>query len=160
MGKSLYTELSANYTPELPLADRENLSVKEGQARYKLSFGKKRPSVAYRVDGNIIKSGNRCDYLILAKQEDPKGDDEKWKAIFVELKGTDVPHALKQLDASLSESKLNHTTVNERHARIVAKSFPANKANPAYEKAKRAFKTRHKDCTLKQITSGNPDLIP
>lgn len=159
MGESLHSKLSTEYAPELPLADRENLSVKEGQTRYKLSFGKKRACVAYQVDGKIIKHGNKCDYLILARQDDWDKNNEKWKSVFVELKGTDVPHALKQLDASLSEAKLNHPTVNERHARIVAKSFPANKSNPAYEKAKRAFKTKHKDCTLKQVTSGNPDLI-
>ncbi len=106
---------------------------------------------------HIITEGNKCDYLVLAKQ-DENPQNNNWKAIFIELKGTDVEHALEQLDASMSNGELKHGSINERHARIVAKSFPSSKSNPKFEAAKRTFKEKHK-CSLKQVSSGCPDLV-
>lgn len=157
MPQSLHSILQSRYKPKLPLSLRENLSLKEQRTEYKLQFGKRRTSVAYQVDGNIITEGNRCDYLVLAKQTENPGENS-WKAIFVELKATDVEHALKQLDASMSNAILSHESISERHARIIAKSFPSNKSIPSFEMAKRRFKSKH-NCSLKQITSGCPDLI-
>ncbi|MDE6669642.1 MAG: hypothetical protein K2K26_08165 [Muribaculaceae bacterium] len=160
MTESLHTILSRSYSPKLSLTERENLSIKETKTTYKLSFGKRRQSVVYQIDGNIITEGNKCDYLILARQDSSEADNEKWKSIFVELKGKDVLHALMQLDATLDNKLFKHPSVNEVHARIVAKSFPANTANTEFEKARRRFKTKHKNCTFKQITSNQPDYIP
>ena len=158
MDTTLYSELiSRQPDPILPLTLRTNLSVKERQTIYRLNFGKKCLNAGFQVDGKLITTGNRCDYLILANQPiDPM--EERWQAVFVELKGTDVPHALIQLDATLSNPLFRNAKVKEKHARIVAKSFPANKANPRFEKAKREFKSKH-NCSLKQITSGKPDLL-
>lgn len=157
MAESLYSVLSRNHTPALPLAERKNLSLKEQQTLYRLEFDRRRSSVVFHIDGDIVKDGNKCDFLVLAKQKETSSEED-WKAIFVELKGTDVVHALTQLDASMSDSRLKHPSVKERHARIVAKSFPSSKSNPKFEKAKRDFKIKHK-CSLKQVSSGTPDLI-
>ncbi len=156
MAESLHSVLSAAYEPKLPLTERENLSLREEKTTYLLNLGRRRPCVAYQIDGNIIKSGNRCDCLILAKQE---SREEAWQSVFVELKGTDVIHALKQIDATLDNPLFRHPTVKEVHARIVAKSFPANKANTAFEKERRNFKKKHKNCSFKQVKSNQPDLI-
>lgn len=158
MKESLHTVLEKDYAPTLPLANREKLSLKEQQTIYRLDFGKRRLCVVYQIDGKIIHAGNKCDFLVLAKQEDDSNNND-WKAIFIELKGTDVEHALKQLDAAMSNKIFRHDSLVEKHARIVAKSFPSSKSNPKFELAKRMFKSRH-DCSLKQISSGNPDLIP
>lgn len=157
MADSLHSELVMTHTPKLPLAQRENLSLKEEQTVYRLFFDRRRACSSFRVDGDIITAGNKCDYIVLAKKSEDV-NDSTWDAIFVELKGTDVEHALKQLDGAMSNSKLQHPTVTERHARIVAKSFPSNKANPKYEQAKRAFKKKYA-CSLKQVSSGSPDKI-
>ncbi|MDE7190033.1 MAG: hypothetical protein K2N96_07820, partial [Muribaculaceae bacterium] len=69
MAESLHTVLSGRYSPAQSLASRENLSIKETKTTYKLSFGIRRQSVVYQIDGNIITEGNKCDYLILAKQD-------------------------------------------------------------------------------------------
>lgn len=159
MADSLHTVLSRTYAHKMPLTDRENLSLKETNTTYKLKFGKRRLSVVYQVDGNIIKVGNKCDYLILAQQDVSDINNEKWKSIFVELKGTDVIHALEQLDATLDNQLFVHSSINEIHARIVAKSFPANNANTAFEKAKRIFKKKHRNCSFKQVSSNQPDTI-
>lgn len=157
MADSLYSILLKEHVPVLTLAERQNLSLKEKQTIYRLEFDRRRLCVSFQVDGDIVKNGNKCDFLVLA-QEDDKDRDKKWKAVFIELKGTDVEHALTQLDASMSNPLLNHDSTSVRHARIVAKSFPSSKSNPKFEKAKRDFKVRHK-CSLKQVSSGNPDLI-
>lgn len=157
MADSLYSILLKEHVPVLPLAERQNLSLKEKQTIYRLEFDRRRSCVAFQVDGDIVKRGNKCDFLVLAREESKSGE-EKWKAVFIELKGTDVKHALIQLDASMSNPLFNHASTSERHARIVAKSFPSSKSNPKFEKAKRDFKTKHK-CSLKQVPSGNPDLI-
>lgn len=157
MAESLHTVLSNKYVPKYPLAERSELSLKESQTTYKLSFGrsKRRESVVYQIDGYIITAGKKCDYLILAQQDVA----DTWKSIFVELKGTDVNHALEQLDASLSNPIFRHDSINEVHARIVAKSFPANTANSEFEKARRKFKTKYKSCSFKQVSSNQPDII-
>lgn len=85
MAESLHTVLSRSYAPKLQLADRENLSIKETKTTYKLNFGKRRQSVAYQVDGNIITKGNKCDYLILARQDDSDNDKEMWKSVEITL---------------------------------------------------------------------------
>ncbi len=160
MAESLHTILSRTFSPKRPLAEREGLSLKETNTTYILRFDKPRQSVAYKVDGDIIKEGNKCDFIILAKQDcTEKDEDEKWKSIFVELKGKDVLHALEQLDATLDNKIFKHSSVNEVHARIVAKSFPANNANTEFEKARRRFKKKHKNCTFKQVSSNQPDTI-
>lgn len=160
MAESLHTVLSKSHEPKLPLAERSELSIKETQTTYRLRFGKRRLCVAYQIDGKIISDGNKCDYLILAKQDSIAKSDEKWKSIFVELKGKDVIQALRQLDATLSHNLFNHDSINEVHARIVAKAFPANGSNTAFELEKRKFKRKHKDCTLKQVSSNQPDIMP
>ncbi len=159
MSESLHTVLARTHTPKLPLVERENLSIKETNTTYRLCFGKRRQSAVYQVDGDIIKVGNKCDFLILASQDSVDGNVEMWKSIFVELKGKDVIHALAQLDATLDNKLFKHPSVNEVHARIVAKSFPANNANTEFEKAKRRFKTKHRNCTFKQVSSNQPDII-
>lgn len=46
----------------------------------------------YRIDGNIIREGLRCDFMIW---------NEKRRDIYlIELKGSDLDHALEQLDAT------------------------------------------------------------
>ncbi len=158
MGASLFTELLKDHNPILPLAQRKNLSLKEKQTVYRLEFNQRVECGCFQIDGDIIKTGNKCDFLVLAQENESNNKEERWKEVFVELKGTDVEHALVQLDASMSHSKMKHSSISERHARIVAKSFPSSKSNPKFEKAKRDFKIKHK-CSLKQVSSGCPDMI-
>lgn len=158
MATCLHEVLLASYAPKLPLAERANLSLKEKRTTYKCVFDQRRESIVFQIDGHIIREGRKCDCLILAKQD--SSTNPEWKAVFVELKGTDVAHGITQLDATIDNRLFRHPSVTRIHARVVAKSFPANKAFPEYEKAKRAFKSKHKDCTFKQVLSGQPDLIP
>ena len=52
------------------------------------------------VDGCAITKGPRCDYMVVAR-----GDTEI-EEIYVELKGSDIDHAIRQLEATIG--KLSH----------------------------------------------------
>lgn len=47
----------------------------------------------YQIDGGLITDGVRCDYLLL--------NCEKKHSIFIEIKGSDLLHAVDQLDRSI-----------------------------------------------------------
>ena len=46
----------------------------------------------YKIDGDVIKTGSRCDYLLL--------NEETGMAYLIELKGSDLVKAAGQLEAS------------------------------------------------------------
>lgn len=142
------------YAPHHTLTGRKDMSVKENRTEYRLQLDKRRPTASYQVDGKIITSGNKCDYLMLVCHDEPQN---QWTEVFVELKGCDVEHAITQLEATIGADILKHKCVNRRLARIVALSFPSHKSNPALEKAKRRF--RAYSCDLKTIKTKQPDNI-
>lgn len=45
----------------------------------------------YKIDGNVIKKGSRCDYLLL--------NENTLTAYLIELKGSDLLKAAEQLEA-------------------------------------------------------------
>lgn len=63
-----------------------------------------------RIDGCLITEGLKCDYLLL------KLNDEK--AYFIELKGSDLLHAIDQLDRSIEVLKAKILSF-QLNARIV-----------------------------------------
>lgn len=67
----------------------------------------------FHIDGYVIKgtTGKKCDYLIL--------NDSNKKAFYIELKGTDVKEATKQLDNAIKE--INDSIGYEVYPRIVFK---------------------------------------
>ena len=46
----------------------------------------------YQIDGAVIRTGLRCDYLLI--------NEDKSDAYLIELKGTDIVHAVDQLEAT------------------------------------------------------------
>jgi hypothetical protein len=65
-----------------------------------------------RVDGCLLENNIRCDYLLLNHN-----DNKSW-AVFIELKGSDLLHAVRQIDSSINQlsSQLHQYTL---HGRIV-----------------------------------------
>lgn len=51
----------------------------------------------YRLDGDVIKQETACDFLVL--------NDDKKVAYFIELKGSDVNKAAKQINSSIEKLK-------------------------------------------------------
>lgn len=153
---SLHEVLIANgFTPHHTLADRERLSLKEKRTQYIMQLSEKFPTASFQIDGKIITEGNKCDFIILVKHNPIA---HLWKEVFIELKGTDIKHAIEQLETTLKIEILQHPTINERKARIVALSFPSYKSNPTIELAKRRFLSSYR-CELKSVKSGQPDQV-
>jgi len=64
------------------------------------------------VDGCVVTEGERCDYLLLVDDADV--------SVFVELKGSDVKHALEQLEETHKQlrdhCKTNNFGLSARYA--------------------------------------------
>lgn len=156
MGSSTYYNLTtAGFEPEQALQVRKTVVTLEKGIKYTLDVKNNYPSVVFQVDGYIIKSGRKCDKLVLVntKSESP----EEWTQILVELKGHDAVHGIEQLLETAKNKKISDKSNNVRKARLVATSIPSNKANPMVEKLKREFKKIKVD--YKSLKPGQRDSL-
>ena len=147
--------LSRGFNPHHKLDSRQELSLKEERTKYIMQLVKKLPTISFKIDGHIITEGNKCDFMILIERDNKECI---WEQVFVELKGTDVEHAINQLETTLGADILKTSLISNRRARVVALSFPSSKSDPTIEKAKRRFLSKY-NCELKTLKSGNPDRI-
>lgn len=151
---TLIDRISANgFVPEQPLILRETISVKEKGKKYTLTLNPKKECVAYHVDGVILKNGNRCDKLIVARY-----GDGKEAAVFVELKGRNISHAIDQLEATLKQEIFKHRNIAKRKACIVGQGIPRNTGNSVVEKAKIRFNKMY-NCQLRAFSSTSNDTL-
>lgn len=97
---------------------RNQFVCSEKRSRYALSLDPKMEGWRYQVDGYIITDGDKCDALILVKD----GDD--FAEVFVELKGSDVSHAITQLEETLKNDLFKGSDSLVRWARIAIYSYP------------------------------------
>jgi hypothetical protein len=77
----------------------------------------KKKCLKINVDGGVYPKGGRnlrCDKLLVEK--------EKLRFYFVELKGGDIEHAVKQLASSISDPKLNPDCSQDKIAFAVGKN--------------------------------------
>ncbi|NEO98798.1 MAG: hypothetical protein F6K58_08995 [Symploca sp. SIO2E9] len=70
----------------------KSIVLKENQSKITLKNPKGLDILVITVDGCAIKEGLRCDYVVI-----PNLDSE----IYIELKGRDISHAIKQLENSI-----------------------------------------------------------
>lgn len=75
--------------PNIVVSDTHN---QNSRSRFRLHNPTKLSIKIVRVDDCVIREGIRCDYLILT----PNGEE-----MYVELKGSDVRHAVKQIARSI-----------------------------------------------------------
>lgn len=154
MAENTYSFLKeSGFEPASELLVRKIIATTEHGRRYHLNIFENKKSSLFQVDGYIVTVGKKCDKLVLVEKE-----VEDWAEIFVELKGVDVAGAIEQLKASLENPIFKHTTNKELRARIVAQSFPSNKANPIMEKAKIEFRQKY-HCDLRGMKNGQEDSI-
>jgi len=97
---------------------RNQFVCSEKRSKYALSLDPKMEGWRYQVDGYIITDGEKCDALILIKD----GDD--FAEVFVELKGSDVSHAIAQLEETLKNDLFKDSGSLVRWARISIYSYP------------------------------------
>ena len=92
-----------------------------------------------QVDGCVLKDGLKCDHLLCSSDE--------LEERFVELKGSDVSHAIAQLRTTIQ--KLGEHDDN-RHAYIVCTKV-APKISTEIQKAKKEFKDKfNSDLVIKE----------
>lgn len=71
------------------------ISKDKGNPQYHKGLNSKNAYVThYKIDGNVIKSGSRCDYLLI--------NEDTLTAYLIELKGSDLVKAAQQLEATES----------------------------------------------------------
>ena len=88
------------------------ISRDKGNPQYHRGINNARAYVThYKIDGTVIKSGNRCDFLLM--------NEEKKVAYLIELKGSDLVKASQQLEAAerVLQQELSDYTIQ---CRIVA----------------------------------------
>ncbi len=88
------------------------------------------------VDSCYMTTGRRCDYLfeILAACVNDSAPDE---VFYIELKGSDIRHAVSQLEATLRHCRALHTAA-AKECYIVASRYP--KSGPSVQTIKKKFK--------------------
>lgn len=91
-----------------------------------------RPYKCIKVDGCAIKEGERCDNVLCSANE----QEER----YVELKGSDVPHAIEQLRTSIR--RLGEHDCNRYSYVVCTKVAP--QITTTIQKAKAEFRKRFK----------------
>lgn len=105
---------------------RKTIVVKDSgnKQEYRVTNHKGKEICKIKVDGCLIKDGEKCDYLILACEDK--------SAFFVELKGHDLQKALGQIDSSLTKVITEIKEFNI-YARIVLNRNPTPDINSSVE---------------------------
>ena len=89
----------------------------------------------YQVDGVIIKSGNKCDFLLI--------NEDKKTAYLIELKGSDLSWAAMQLQATEQTLSAQLAPYQPLQYRIVANKCRTNEIETAeFKKYRKLWKNR------------------
>lgn len=114
------------------VSDKSKIKCGENNSIFYLINSNKELIEKITVDGCVYPRGGhelRCDYALNYHQEQ---DAKQSLTIFVELKGKDFKHALKQILATANDAKF---TINSKKYAVVVKSrFPS--FDPGVEKLK------------------------
>ncbi|MDR1270391.1 MAG: hypothetical protein LBK82_12790 [Planctomycetaceae bacterium] len=104
-------------------------------SKYIYKYKQNEQFMKLHIDGGLISDQNtlKCDYLLLNYTEINK--ETHYHSIFIELKGSDFPHACKQISATI-ESLGYNLKGSILHARIVLSkvSTPNSQLNVLKEK--------------------------
>ena len=110
------------------------ISVSENKRTFKINNKSLFIINSVTVDDCYITSGLKCDFLFEIIDEELK------EVFYVELKGSDISHAVQQLEATLKHCLSIHKTV-PRSCFIVASRVP--KALTSTQKMKKEFKRKN-----------------
>ena len=103
---------------------------KNKQSKFRLDNQKKAKIRVVRVDDCAIKQGLRCDYLLILPDN---------LEIYVELKGKNVEHAVKQLESSIKQ--LTDSLSAEKLCFVASTRCPIT--SPQIQKLKKNFKRNY-----------------
>ena len=129
----------------------KRISVREKGVNYKVEV--KEPNIAtiYPIDGVAIREGQRCDKFITVLNED------SGVAVFLELKGRDISHAIAQLEATIKNPlfKPYPSKEDKTRARIISNRGVSSASRTDLERAKVRFLRDYK-VELKQLSNLQP----
>lgn len=123
----------------LPLnsfASTNESNIKFEEAKSKITFVNKsrKDCLKVDVDGGVVSSSEtvlRCDKLLVEKSVP--------QFCFVELKGSDIKHAVEQLEASLKDIRLNPACLQQKLAFVVGRNhYPSS--SPLIQNAMKKFR--------------------
>lgn len=132
------------FHPYMGWKERSVVSVSENGKTYKANVAEGLKSAAFQVDGEIINDGAKCDKYLAAL--DTKKDNQNGVAVFIELKGKDISHAIDQLEATLKSRQFQPYPQHDDivRARIVtANCGPKSSSKVKLEEARIRFKTQY-----------------
>ena len=103
-----------------------------------------------KVDNCYITDGKRCDYLF-----EIINDNIIEQVFYVELKGSNITHAIEQLEVTMIFCKTIHNKVKNKKCFIVASRYPS--AGQSSQILKSKFKRKHNiqlffDSKIKEVT--------
>lgn len=122
---------------------RPQAVCEEKGKRYNLLNDKHCKIALFHMDGGIVcgeKNVSKCDFLYIVY------DQSCPTAIFVELKGKDIRHAVDQLKASID--RFGRVLERRICARIVCSSVPRLYNDPIVKKMKKELATQYKGTLL------------
>lgn len=127
---------------------RRNVSVSENKKKYLLHNDDNRTIASFLVDGGMVTEETvvKCDNFIM--------DITKKNAVFVELKGKDLSHALMQILTTISMLE-NNIAGYSLFSRIVTSSranVPNLKAQPNYIRLSRKSNIKISSNVLEEST--------
>lgn len=102
--------------------------LKENRSRLVINNSRKEKIRRVVVDGCVITEGQRCDFLII---------DSNNVEYFIELKGCDVEHAIKQLETTINKLGAKIKSV-KRQSIVVSSRCPL--LTPKIQKLKLYFR--------------------
>ena len=110
------------------------VSVSENRRKFTVNNKSRFTINRVTVDDCYITEGLKCDFLFEVIDEDVK------EVFYVELKGSDISHAIQQLEVTVKHCLTIHKSV-PRGCYIVASRVP--KASTSTQKAKKEFKRKN-----------------
>ncbi len=136
-------------TPCNSLTTNKIVTVSENRRKFTIDNSSALSINRVQVDGCYITSGLKCDYLF-----EIIDNNNIIKVFYVELKGKNIEHAIKQLTATVAHCKLIHKDI-KRECYIVASRVP--KSSTSAQNLKKEFKRKHNiqlfiDTNIKEVT--------
>ena len=138
--------------PDKGPATMKKVSVTEKGVSYKVEVEGKNIAIIYPIDGVAIKEGQRCDKFLTVLNAD------LGIAVFLELKGRDISHAIEQLESTIKNPLFMPYPSKEdkTRARIISNRGVSSASRSDLERAKVRF-LRNYNVELKQFSNLQPD---
>lgn len=132
------------FKPAQSWQSRSVIAVSENGKTYRTVISHDSVSAVFQIDGNIIKSGQKCDKLLVVT--DDSDMPIQGRAVFIELKGKDINHAIDQLEAAINNQYFKPYPLekDKTRARIVTGGCgPKSSSRMKLEDARIRFKRQY-----------------